>query len=138
MTTDSQAHFNLPLTEIQAAVGQVQLSKLPRFIEKRAEIYQIYQQADLPLLNDKVSSDNEGFFSVRYRAVLVTTKAKALIAYLAEHQISAIVPIEDWELLATTNNAIKLARNTVSLPIYPTLSLLEAERIAMLCKKFLR
>jgi perosamine synthetase len=134
---DGQEHFNFPLTEIQAAIGRVQLRKLPLFIDKRALIYQIYQRANLPLLNGSINSGEE-FISVRYRAVLITPRAKALIAHLAEHNISAIVPIEDWELLAATKNAIKLANNTVSLPIYPTLTLREAEEVAMLCQNFLR
>jgi perosamine synthetase len=140
MPTDQLDHFNLPMTEIQAAIGRSQLKKLPNFLKKREEIWQIYHQAGLPLMN--INSDtnelnkNLVINSVKYRAILMTPKAKQLINYLAEHNIVAIVPIEEGELLTPTKNALKLTMNTVSLPIYPSLSHQQAEKIARLCQKF--
>ncbi|MEW6989355.1 DegT/DnrJ/EryC1/StrS family aminotransferase [Colwelliaceae bacterium 6441] len=140
MTTDDAAHFNFPMTEMQAAIGREQLKKLPSFIKKRAKIWQIYQQAGLPLLdvNSKMVNQNNrsNSHSVRYRAIVVTDKPESLIKYLANKNITAIVPIEDWELLSATENAINLANTTVSLPIYPELSLVQARAIALTCQEF--
>ena len=136
MPTDKQAHFNFPLTEIQAAIGRVQLSKLASFIEKREQLWQIYQQAGLPLLVEEISSDTP-YHSIPYRAVIMTKKAPQLIAFLEKNKIKAIIPIEAWELLSPTKNATELAKNTVSLPLYPSLTLSQAEKIAQLCKQFI-
>jgi dTDP-4-amino-4,6-dideoxygalactose transaminase len=49
-----------------------------------------------------------------------------MIEDLAKSGISSIVPINDWELLDKSvkyPNALALSSETVSLPIYPTLSM---------------
>lgn len=136
MPTDNKAHFNLPITELQAAIGRVQLGKLHQFIGHREKIWQIYYQAGLPLLTP-TKSDIHKLNSVRYRAVIMTEKAKELIRFLTTKKIKAIIPIESWELLAPTENAMALANKTVSLPIYPSLTLEQASFIAELCSSFL-
>jgi len=134
MQTGQKAHFNLPLTEIQAAIGRVQLSKLNKFIHKREQIWQVYLNFGLPLLD--ISEENSQ--PVRYRAVLLTKHAKALIKHLSRNHIKTIVPIEQSELLSQSEHAIFLSNNTISLPIYPNLSLKEAQKIARLCQNFLK
>lgn len=134
MRSGKSHHFNLPLSELQAAIGRCQLKKLPSFIQKREQIWQIYKEAKLPLLDDTESNCQ----SVRYRAIVTTNKANQLIAKLKESNISAIIPIEVTELLKISQNAQSLANNTVSLPIYPTLSLEHASKIATICHEFLK
>lgn len=118
---DSKKRFNFHMTNFQAAIGRVQLKKLPGFLKRRGEIFRSYQEARLKLLD--VSSDN--LAPVHYRAVLLAEQPQNIIKSLLDAGIKSIVPVEDWELLgehALFPNAFKLTKQTVSLPIYPSLS----------------
>lgn len=116
---DRKQRFNIQMTDLQAAIGREQLKKLPSFAARRAEIFDLYSKAGFDLLDGPV-----GCTPVRYRTVLRARNPRALIDALAGQEIKAIVPIEDWELLADPEafpNALALTRATVSLPTYPSL-----------------
>lgn len=130
---DRRPRFNFQMTEVQAAIGRVQLQRLPEFISRRRDIFDRYKAAGLPILDtsDDFSSP------VRYRTVARTKRPKEIIAALAENEITAIVPIEDWELLGPIErfpNAAAFSRSTVSLPTYPLLSDAAQERIIAACR----
>lgn len=119
---DSADRFNFQMTDLQAAIGRVQLGKLPGFLERRQAIFAAYRERGLELLG---AAPAAGTSPARYRAVLKTSRPDAVIASLKAAGISAIVPVEDWELLGPPPDyphAAALARASVSLPIYPTLS----------------
>lgn len=121
--SDKKRRFNFQMTDLQAAIGRVQLKKLPSFLARREEIFQKYKKAGLDLLD--VRFNDTHIVPVRYRAVLRTDKPEKIINLLAEAGVKAIVPTEDWELLGEQSalpNALQLSKETVSLPIYPTLS----------------
>ncbi len=136
---DSKIRFNFQMTDLQAAIGRAQLQKLRGFLNKREEIFEIYRSHDLPLVGDKLSKD---LHPIRYRAVVKTPRPQDLIDHLSGHGIKAIVPVEDWELLAHERslypNAIQFSHETVSLPIFPDLNLKDAEAIAQIVKEFLK
>lgn len=116
---DRKPRFNFQMTDLQAAVGRAQLRKLPSFLARREELFGRYQQAGLPLLDAHGKA-----VPIRYRAVLKTDRPRQVIDALAEKGIKSIVPVEDWELLGEGEvfpNALKLSRQSVSLPLYPTL-----------------
>lgn len=115
---DEQLRFNFQIGEIAAAVGRVQLKRLPEFLTRRAEIYDTYRATGVTLLD----SQQPGLDPVRYRAIVRTGNAQELVAHLHDAGVQAIVPTEDWELPAGEfPRARALARSTVSLPIYPSL-----------------
>ncbi len=121
---DQKRRFNLQMTDLQAAIGREQLKKLPSFLHRREEIFEAYTQAGMHLMDIQKSSKSK-LKPVRYRAIVRTDKAKSMIQTLSKRNVKAIVPVEDWELLgdpAVFPNARKLSRETVSLPIYPSLS----------------
>jgi len=125
---DDKLRFNFQLSDLNAAVGRCQLAKVHKFIEKRKLIYDIYNQYNLPLLCG--GNDNE---PVRYRAILKCDEPLHLIDLLAKEGIKAIVPVKEGELLCQFTkapNALNLTRSTVSLPIYPDLSIKNAKKIA--------
>jgi perosamine synthetase len=125
---DDRRRFNFQMTDLQAAIGRVQLKKLPMFLQRREEIFQQYQSVGLPML-DVTDLRLE---PVRFRGVLKTTSPTSLLAALVEQGIRAIVPLEEWEILGNPQNfpnAQRLARSTVSLPLYPTLSKQEVAHI---------
>jgi perosamine synthetase len=124
---DRKPRFNLQMTDLQAAIGREQLRKLPWFVARREEIFAKYRHAGLEALDADGAA-----LPVRYRFVMRTDGPHRAIDALARHDIIAIVPLADWELLAPSEgfpNAAELARTTISLPIYPSLSDEDACRV---------
>lgn len=121
---DEKPRFNFQMTDLQAAIGRVQLQKLPTFIERRAEIYEKYQQ-HLPMI-DKDISQSKSADNVRYRALLPTTNVNEFIEKMSQRGIRCINPLQSNELQSADVNAFEHAltvtSNTVSLPIYPSLT----------------
>jgi perosamine synthetase len=118
---DREPRFNLQMTDIQAAIGRVQLGKCDGFLRRRQEIFARYQKAGFPLVDERA----ESIRSARYRSVIRSLQPRELIDRLARRGVRAIVPVEDWELLGPPEqfpNAARFTRSTVSLPTYPSLS----------------
>ncbi len=119
---DRKARFNLQMTDLQAAVGRAQLSQVDGFLRKRKETYSRYAAAGLPLWPTARPAGTE---SCNYRAVVRAADPADVISRLKADAIHAIVPIADWELLEVPEKvprAAAVARTTVSLPIYPSLT----------------
>ena len=125
---DNELRFNFQMTDTQAAIGRVQLSRLSEFISRRSEIFSIYRDGGLKLID----SHSAEFESVKYRAIIITKQQNLLIKKLKKYGISSIIPISKAELLDQTKtypNAQKLTQNTVSIPIYPSLDKNDAKFI---------
>ena len=120
---DIKKRFNFQMTDLQAAIGREQLKKLPVFLARREVIFQKYKKAGLNLLD--VNPRDIHLSPVRYRAIMKIDNPKQIIDSLEKVGVKSIVPTEDWELLGEQSilpNALQLSRETVSLPIYPTLT----------------
>jgi perosamine synthetase len=131
---DKKFRFNFQMTDIQAAIGREQLKKLPYFLSSREKIFQKYVDAGLELLNIPESSINK-LKPVRFRAIMFTKQPNEIIEKLAKNDIRATVLINESGLLDNSSsfpNAINFSKNTISLPIYPTLSLENVEKIISL------
>jgi perosamine synthetase len=130
---DRLPRFNFQMTDIQAAIGTVQLAKLPSFLRKREEIFNIYSDIGLDLVKETESNHSPS----RYRAVIRNTTPLKVQKKLYEKGVSTIIPFTYEELLRTTiedKNAIDLSKSTLSIPIYPSLSLRQAKKIAKTVK----
>jgi len=128
---DRKQRFNFQMTDLQAAIGRVQLAKLPSFLSRRDRIFQKYHEAGFKLLGAE-SEQKPDIQPARFRAVLKTAEPGRLIEALSRAGIKAIVPVEDWELLGSPElfpQALELTRTTVSLPVYPSLTDDEVNRI---------
>ena len=99
---DQKKRFNFQMTEIQAAIGREQLKKLPKFLERREEIFQKYKKAGLELLD--VGRNQNHLSPVRYRAVIKTNEPNKIIKTLESVNVKSIVPTEEWELLGDPCN----------------------------------
>ena len=131
---DALLRFNFQMTDLQAAVGRVQLSRLPSFIDQRERWFALYRHAGLDLLDDRTSDMQP----VRYRSVMRCEDPGRVISALAAEGIRAIVPIEASELLEAPANfpiARTLTNTTVSLPIYPGLRKDDVARIARIARE---
>ncbi|MBI3553509.1 MAG: DegT/DnrJ/EryC1/StrS family aminotransferase [Elusimicrobia bacterium] len=121
---DDKKRFNFQMTDLEAAVGRVQLKRLPEFLHRREEIFEQYREAGLDLI-DIPPTNYKKLQPVRYRAVVRTEDPHGLIKALGAKQIRAIVPVADWELLGDAKacpDACELSRKTVSLPLFPSLT----------------
>ena len=116
---DQKERFNFQMTDIQASIGRAQLKQLPFFLDRRQEIFTIYKDAGLSLIESKKNTP------VHYRAVIRVNSPLKVKDKLEKQGIKTIIPIEDWELLgdgAKYRNSFNLTQTTLSLPIYPSLS----------------
>ncbi|PIR23349.1 MAG: hypothetical protein COV44_03455 [Deltaproteobacteria bacterium CG11_big_fil_rev_8_21_14_0_20_45_16] len=133
---DTKIRFNFQMTDLQAAIGRVQLKNLPAFLRRREEIYLAYVESGLPVLRPPLASQA---IPVRYRSVLKCTQPKKLQKSLEAQGIKTIVPIEDWELQDTPVDdypmALDLCRSTLSLPCYPFLSKEDQQRLIEIAKE---
>lgn len=123
--------FNFQMTDIQAAMGLQQVKKLDMFLSKRKQIAESYGDVCSEKGWDFQKPKNNHCFQNWYRFVLKldSKTVKRLKSHLKKQGIETIVPLEEWELLHNYlkleakffKNAEEIARNTLSLPIYPTL-----------------
>ena len=128
MRKDSEKRFNFQMTDLQAAIGREQLKKLPSFLKRREEIFNLYKKNGLILLD----TDDKTHHPVRYRAIIKTQNPSETIQSLKSAGISSIIPTEDWEILGPRDlfpNSLKLSRETVSIPVYPSLKNSEIDLI---------
>ena len=136
---DAIPRFNFQMTDIQAAIAREQLKKLPEFIFRRANIFKKYQEAGLPIID----SISQYVTPVRFRAVIFTDSAKVISCQnaLLENGIRSIVPVTEDELLTTNTlvpNATDLSKKTLSIPIYPSLSDNDVNKIISVCTRALK
>lgn len=127
--------FNFQMTDLQAAIGRAQLQQFKKFLKRREEIHLQYKEANFPLL----TNDNT-LQPVRFRAILKTPNQAKIIAALAKNNIASAIPIQQSELIGSSENFPNAAywlHNTVSLPIYPSLRNKDVKRIIKVVRRFL-
>lgn len=131
MKKDDYKRFNFQMNDLQAGIGREQLRKLPDFLKRREEIFQKYKISGLDLL-DISTADNKTIQPVRFRAVLKTKKQFETIKLLKEHDITSRVLNDEWLISQNPKqfpNSFSMVQNSVSLPIYPSLSDEDVEKI---------
>jgi len=125
---DGQQFFDFTMTDLQAAIGRVQLAKLSNLLARREEIFAEYKAAEF----DLIDNEDKEVTPVRYQAVLRSQTPLPVLYYLARGMIETIVPIGPDLLLGAGQNfdaAKKLSTTTLSIPIYPHLSNAEVAEI---------
>jgi perosamine synthetase len=132
--------FNYKMTDIQAALCESQLKKLPSFIKKRKEIAEIYDNG----LNDigvKTPVVPEGREHIHYRYVVRLENPETFMQHMGKKGIECrrpvFKPLHKYLHLSNypvTDNAWEKA---VSIPIYPSLRLEEAHLIVEAVKTIL-
>lgn len=132
--------YNYPMTDIQAAIGNVQLKKLEVFIARRKKIAIVYRKiltekgiAFWP--KDEMMKVNYFRFVIRFTNRQQRDYAQAIFA---KNNIETITPYRKAELLHNLlsknakafPNTETLSQTTLSLPIFPSLQDSTVEHIA--------
>jgi perosamine synthetase len=137
--------YNLRFNEIQAAIGIKQLEKLPEWNEARRNIARMYNQALEGLATLPV--EETWAKHVYHLYVIRTKKRDELREFLRQHGVSTGVhyPVPIHKQPAITNVlgtqpaliiTERLAKEVLSLPIYPALTKSEVEYISENIKEF--
>lgn len=123
--------FNFQMTDIQAAMGIAQFSKLETFLEKRRIIAEGYKSVCQKKGWNFQAPKSEDFIQNWYRFVLNIEPGYLgkLKEFLKSKDVGSIIPIENWELLHyylkldpdEFKTAESLSKSALSLPIYPEL-----------------
>lgn len=137
--------FNFAMNDLQAAMGFEQLKKMPEFLKKRKEMALEYSTISV-IKGWNHQTFRHGHFSDwnHYRFVIIDECVHRLKQHLENNGITAIIPIEQHELLhnmigldkANFPNAEYTASHTLSLPIYPSLYDDGFERILEVLRSF--
>jgi len=140
--------YNLRMSNILAALGVSQISKVDLIIEKRRTIAELYlkKMHELKTIQPFVSPEN--FFHVyQLFTVFVEDKREILIDLLQKHQIPSKIYFEPvhLSLFYKKNFGYKkgllpkteeISKKVLSLPIYPTLSEKQIDHILKTLKYF--
>ncbi len=122
---DFQIRRAYKLTDFQAAMGRVQLTRLPAFVARRAEIAAQYHVglAGLPLELPRLED------SVHFRYVIATPERDALETWLSGQGIGVCRPVyrpAHHALGGDFPRSERAHQENLSLPIYPSLTTAEA------------
>jgi len=133
---DYRPRFNFQMSDFQAAMGKIQLERLPSFLEKRKDIAGEYYKIlpkDVAWPPKDIKNREPNF----YRFLIRDNNPRKLQGFLKEKGIKTIIPIENYELLHRYLKqdskdfpiSEEVANSTLSLPIYPSLTSSEIEKI---------
>jgi perosamine synthetase len=125
---DFQIRFAYKMTEFQAAMGRVQLKRLPDFLARRQEIGARYHEGlrHLPVVLPRQEDH------LYFRFVLSTPEGPQLIQWLREHGVGASRPVHrpaHHTLGGRFDRSEEAHLFNVSIPIYPAMTGQEVEYV---------
>lgn len=138
---DGRLHYNYKLTDLQAALGLVQLRKLPAFIDRRRAIARQYDEflQEYPVSLPARPQDRE---QIHYRYIIRTERLQELLDAGVEVGISyrrpVFKPLHHYLDLGGFPGTAEAFRSAVSLPLYPTLRDAEVQTILQHLQSVLR
>ena len=138
---DDKTRFNYKLTDLQAAIVRVQLSKLPAFINRRKELGERYANT-LASTGAQLPNFAPGEFPFRY-IVRTLREASTVISAFETRGVAVRAPVfrplhrvlnlpdESFTNTASAHN------HAVSIPLYPALTQAETDRILIVAREVL-
>lgn len=123
--SDYKLRYNCKMTDIQAAMGLVQLGKLPGFISRRREIAQMYNNG-LQGMPVKIPDESPEGGSIYFRYVIRLAEQDSMLEWLRKCEISAARPVfKPYQVMLPNSQAcptsLRLWQESISLPIFPVL-----------------
>jgi perosamine synthetase len=125
--------YNYKMTDLQAAIGQVQLTRLQEFINRRREIAAIYNKEFNPFnVILPVEYDYKNSIYFRY-CIRKAKNALQIIHTLRKKGIMTrrpvFKPLNHYLNLTNFPNTERAYKESISIPLYPSLSDIEIETI---------
>jgi perosamine synthetase len=118
--------YNFKMTDIQAAIGQVQLKQLPQFIERRREIAALYNK-EFSSLNITLPRESDHIKAIYFRYVI--RKADHMLQTMEKLNKKGIgakrpvfKPLNHYLKLANFPNTDRAFEQSISIPLYPSLN----------------
>lgn len=146
--------YNFRITDIQAAIGLVQLKKLDKIIERKQKILGLYKQELKELSQIDFLKVEQGSTYVPFRVVIFYKQAQKLMQYLSERQIQTrtfFYPLHKQPCFqyldkkqggmlnlndAYFENALYGYERGICLPVFPTLSEDQIRYVCNMIKEF--
>jgi perosamine synthetase len=126
--------LNDKMSDIVAALATCQLERLPRMIEARERIAAAYNDAfsrsPKPAAACVLPVSTERRVWYRYALESRTLAAQDVVARLAAEGVEADLPVWDWLKSGAFPVARRAYASLVSLPIYPTLTASQVQRVS--------
>jgi dTDP-4-amino-4,6-dideoxygalactose transaminase/RimJ/RimL family protein N-acetyltransferase len=131
----SALRLNDQMTDLCAAIASVQLQRLPALLAARRERAKRYDRAlrmhPEVLAAAELPAIDEDRVWYRYALTLRQPRARAVVAELERRGVHAARPVDEWtaDLQTACPVAFRAYESVVSLPLYPSLSEDEQERV---------
>ncbi|HOQ27212.1 MAG TPA: DegT/DnrJ/EryC1/StrS aminotransferase family protein [Armatimonadota bacterium] len=123
---DDQLRYNYSLTDFQAAMGRLQLARLPQIVARRRSLAERYRSEGLPDWH----GPRDGH--IYYRYLIRVQNLEAAISWLAARGVDAKPPV--YRTLAQDGSrscpvAETIQKSVLSIPLYPALEEEEIDRV---------
>ncbi|MDA0183506.1 DegT/DnrJ/EryC1/StrS aminotransferase family protein [Solirubrobacter phytolaccae] len=128
----SALRLNDKMNDLEAALTLAQLRRLPDLLAARERLARRYGERLAHLKTIALPAEASGRVWYRYAVEAQHTTARELAAHLREHGVIAHEPVEDWrspEQREATPIATRAYERLLSLPLYPTLTDAEQDRV---------
>ena len=138
--------FNFRITDIQAAIGLVQISKLPQIINRKLQILDMYKNSLQCIEKIKIHQPEVGSNHIPFRVAITDEDGRdGLMSYMKKKNIETrtfFYPLHLQPCLTNLDNnreylsddmqvSVKLYKNGICLPSYPSI---ENEKVEYVCK----
>ncbi len=128
--------------DILAAIGRVQLAKLPRFVERRRQVWRLYQQQLFDLSIRLPPEPPMGYDSTYYLYWIQTEERDDLAVHLSKAGIYTTFryyPLNRaFGITGDFPNADHVAETTLNLPIHPSLTDDDIDHICQSVRDYFR
>jgi dTDP-4-amino-4,6-dideoxygalactose transaminase len=138
--------FKYNMTDIQAALGRVQLKRLDGFVKTRKQYAKIFDRelAKIPEITIPVHSENSGtaynLYTIKIDTTNLTVSRDEIVELLKQEQIGVSVyyiPLYEFSYFQKNlklkkkdfPNAEKVYQSMMSLPLYPKMNLKDVNRV---------
>lgn len=138
--------FKYNMTDIQAALGRVQLKRLDGFIKTRKQYARIFDRelAKIPEITIPIHSENSGtaynLYTIRINTTNLNVSRDEIVELLKQEQIGVSVyyiPLYEFSYFQKNlklkkkdfPNAEKVYQSMMSLPLYPKMNLKDVDRV---------
>jgi perosamine synthetase len=138
--------YNYRLTNIQAAIGVAQMEQLPTFVERKREIAKLYQQqlCELPLIQCPIEEswafNTFWLYTISLNGgsnrekIMANLKANGIDSRPVFYPIHVMPPYQKLKQAKDLSNSTAVAKSSMSLPSYSSLSNEDIERIGNVFK----